>query len=335
MRTAAPILVLAQTQASRLALAPTLLVALLAAPAHANDVVVRTVGTVSRLAPPPTTGPFAGAQVGDPVELRLEVFSAGVAYPFYSGELYNVDPSSSTLRIGTAVDALAGTLTHRIGIYDGWLGQHDAALFIDRPLAQGGHVRLDLFDSTQSNFASTDIFLLRGTYPASTWSVMNLGAQVGGGFIEMQVTSFEIGAFGPGSFVCSPAIPNSTGTPAYINGTGNATLAANALGLDARGLPLNTFGFFLVSSAQGNVLNPGGSQGRLCLGGAIGRYQNAVQSSGNTGWIALAIDSTQLPTPTGPVAAGIGETWTFQAWYRDTNPNPTSNFSDALAITFE
>jgi hypothetical protein len=29
----------------------------------------------------------------------------------------------------------------------------------------------------------------------------------------------------------------------------------------------------------------------------------------------------------------MGETWTFQAWYRDTNPAPNSNLTDAVAVT--
>jgi len=323
MRPLAPPLVLASA------------LALVAAPAHAGEITLRTVGTVTRLAPAPTTGPFASAQVGDPVVLHIEVFSVGTPIINNPGRRYDVDPVPSTLQIGAAVDTLNPAYAHSVSFYDGYLGLRDLVFFNNRPLAQGGHVRHDLIDSTQTNFSSTDVFLMRGTYPAAAWSVTNLGASVGGGFIEMQVASFEIGAFGPGSFVCSPAISNSTGTAAYINGTGNSTLAANALGLEARGLPLNSFGFFLVSRTQASVLNPGGSQGRLCLGGAIGRYQNMVQNSGNAGLIELAIDNTRLATPTGPVAAQAGETWTFQAWYRDANPNPTSNFSDALAITFE
>ncbi|MCP3916270.1 MAG: hypothetical protein GY711_12005 [bacterium] len=29
-----------------------------------------------------------------------------------------------------------------------------------------------------------------------------------------------------------------------------------------------------------------------------------------------------------------GETWNFQCWYRDNNPGPTSNFTDAVSVTF-
>ena len=29
-----------------------------------------------------------------------------------------------------------------------------------------------------------------------------------------------------------------------------------------------------------------------------------------------------------------GDTWNFQAWFRDMNPGPTSNFTDGVAVTF-
>jgi len=102
-------------------------------------------------------------------------------------------------------------------------------------------------------------------------------------------------------------------------------------------MPLNAFGFFLASRTQGAVNQPGGSQGVLCLGGAIGRYvgPGQIKNSGATGSFSLAIDNTRLPTPTGPVAGVVGETWNFQAWYRDAvGGTATSNFTNGLAVTW-
>jgi hypothetical protein len=84
-------------------------------------------------------------------------------------------------------------------------------------------------------------------------------------------------------------------------------------------------------------MNPGGSTGNLCLGGSIGRYTGPgqVQNSGALGTFSLAIDLTDMPTPTGGVPALVGQTWNFQAWFRDAILGlPTSNFTDALALTF-
>ena len=79
----------------------------------------------------------------------------------------------------------------------------------------------------------------------------------------------------------------------------------------------------------------GGSKGNLCLGGRIGRYRKDVANSGPAGMLVLALDLTNTPTPSGPVAILSGETWNFQCWFRDNNPNPTSNFTDARAVTFD
>ena len=55
-----------------------------------------------------------------------------------------------------------------------------------------------------------------------------------------------------------------------------------------------------------------------------------------SGAISLSPDLTLLPTPTGPVAAAAGETWHFQAWYRDALAgSATSNFTDGVALTWQ
>jgi len=80
---------------------------------------------------------------------------------------------------------------------------------------------------------------------------------------------------------------------------------------------------------------PGGSQGTLCLGGAIGRYAGNIFQSSAAGDHSFPIDLAQLPSPTGNVAAAAGETWNFQCWFRDANPSVTSNFTYPVSITFQ
>jgi hypothetical protein len=133
---------------------------------------------------------------------------------------------------------------------------------------------------------------------------------------------------------CANAAPNSTGSVARIHATGSALAMANDLRLTTFSLPTNSVGFFLNSRTQGNVPGAGGAQGTLCLGGAIGRYSASAASSGSAGVLTLELDLGALPTPTGPAPALAGQTWSFQCWHRDANPGPTSNFSDAVAVTF-
>ncbi|MEM6671895.1 MAG: hypothetical protein AAF726_03570 [Planctomycetota bacterium] len=137
-----------------------------------------------------------------------------------------------------------------------------------------------------------------------------------------------------GTNECGPAVANSSGSSAVISAIGSTSVAANDVTVRASELPFNAAGYFLTSQVASFVVNPGGSQGNLCLGGGIGRYAGNVQNSGLAREIELSIDVTSLPTPTGNVSASAGETWRFQAWFRDANPTATSNFSDAVAVTF-
>ena len=154
------------------------------------------------------------------------------------------------------------------------------------------------------------------------------------------VKGFEIPAGGGSPTVgvnyCT-ANANSTGQTGLITGLGSASVAANNLTLEASRLPNNAFGFFITSLTQASTPNPGGSQGVLCLGGSIGRYvgPGQIMNTGMTGGFSLLVDLTQIPTPTGPVAAVVGQTRSFQCWHRDSVGGvATSNFTDGLAVTF-
>ncbi len=138
-----------------------------------------------------------------------------------------------------------------------------------------------------------------------------------------------------GERYCSP-VANSTGRGALLNIRGSALVSANDITLQAEFLPPSAFGFYVASRNQGNVPQPGGSQGVLCLGGAIARFigPGQVLDSGATGTFSLDIDLNSVPAPTGVTAIQVGETWNFQAWHRDNNPGATSNFTDAVSVMF-
>jgi len=133
------------------------------------------------------------------------------------------------------------------------------------------------------------------------------------------------------------ANPNSAGLNAVLFASGSPILADNLLRLRVQGLAANASGYFLNSLSTGIVMNPAGSQGNLCLAGNIGRLNQPgqIQNGGLCGIFDLTIDLTVLPSPTGFLPAMIGDTWSFQCWYRDANPGPVSNFSDAVSITLQ
>ena len=119
---------------------------------------------------------------------------------------------------------------------------------------------------------------------------------------------------------------------------GSSVVADNDVTATASNLPIDAFGFFITSTDQNFVANPGGSSGNLCVGGAIGRYvgPGQIMSSGNTGEISLGIDLTMIPSPTGFVVAAPGDNWNYQLWYRDTNAmGATSNFTQGFSVTYQ
>ena len=148
---------------------------------------------------------------------------------------------------------------------------------------------------------------------------------------------FRVRASAVGTTYCRPAVASSSTCAGLLLVAGPTYAPWSNLELRAELLPPNSTGFFLVSRTQGFAVQPGGSQGNLCLDGAIGRYvgPGQVQSSGAGGGFSLVVGAWNLPTPTGQAVAQPGDTWYFQAWYRDANPNPTSNFTDAVSVTFQ
>ncbi|HIF40400.1 MAG TPA: hypothetical protein EYQ74_04795 [Planctomycetes bacterium] len=134
---------------------------------------------------------------------------------------------------------------------------------------------------------------------------------------------------------CTPN-PNCSGQPAVMAVSGSPVITDNNFTLTANQLPLNEWGYFLMSESQGFIPNVGGSSGNLCLGFPFYRFNNAsngtgkVLFSGSGGTFSFSPDLTNLPQN---VTFMIGETWNFQAWSRDCKGS-TSNFTDGIEVMF-
>ncbi len=136
----------------------------------------------------------------------------------------------------------------------------------------------------------------------------------------------------PGIAECSGQI-NGSGQAAKVSAHGSASLAQNDLKLWVRDVTPLQFGMLLTSQSPGFVAHPGGSFGDLCLGGAIGRYNQTALWSGSQGELFLDVDWDLMPTPMGPSMAQVGQTWRFQSWFRDSISGTSgSNFSNATAV---
>ena len=161
------------------------------------------------------------------------------------------------------------------------------------------------------------------------------GVTVSGGRLNLRRALQAIASYGPlGETYCQPSNLNSAGQFATLQADGDLYVSENSLSIEAQAMPQNQFGYFLVGNGQA-VTNIPGSQGSLCVSGMFGRFNRSgqIKFSGAQGAFALDVDLSNLPTS--PASTVLpGETWNFQAWYRDQNPGPTSNFTEALEILF-
>lgn len=195
-----------------------------------------------------------------------------------------------------------------------------------------------LLESTEQ-FGTSGLEFVSAAGPDGTGGVLLCGsttgnlAQPNAGLHDIWLARYDVAL---ATATCLPAVINSSGVPASLRATGSSLTVANALTLVAEQLPLGSFSYFLASNVLGPPVQPAGSQGDLCLGGALCRFDGSgqVQLAGPSGTVQLAIDSTALPHPAGSVAVQAGETWSFQAWYRDRSPARTSNLTNAVSVSF-
>lgn len=151
----------------------------------------------------------------------------------------------------------------------------------------------------------------------------------------LELSDMTLNGFGSvGSSYCVAA-PNSTGQPGAVMAVGSKVVARQELELCAYQLPMNAFGYFVVSPHQAYLVGVGGGQGNLCVGASTGRFLSQLGHSGSSGVLCIDVDLSALPQPNGAVPAQPGQTWNFQCWHRDANPGATSNFTEGYSITFE
>ena len=125
---------------------------------------------------------------------------------------------------------------------------------------------------------------------------------------------------------------NSTGAAASLAVLGSPDPETNDVELLAADLPSDRFGVYLASQSTASVPNYGGGQGTLCLGAPPLVFSSAVQEVSAQGTLELRLELDNLPQGT---VFQPGDTWNFQLWYRDVNPQRTSNLSSATAVTFQ
>ena len=165
----------------------------------------------------------------------------------------------------------------------------------------------------------------------------------GDGFAEVFVGAFEDAGTGAvsllsgrdtiGTSICGPAALNSSGSSARVIAEGSVSASENDLTLTVMQLPVGQNGVFVTSTEQNFILNPGGSDGNLCIASfGIGRYVGDVLQANAAGTVSLGMDLASVPLPTGTQVVMAGDTRYWQFWFRD---GGSSNFSDAIGIDFQ
>ncbi|MEZ6019661.1 MAG: hypothetical protein R3F17_06015 [Planctomycetota bacterium] len=127
--------------------------------------------------------------------------------------------------------------------------------------------------------------------------------------------------------------PNTTGDYAHLVVFGDASVAGNKT-LHATAMPSNQFGYFLASQGGSGLSYING--GIFCLsGGPLGRYNQAgeIFNTQFAGTGDLTIGPNSYRGPGGNVTVAAGQTWNFQAWYRELGG--FSNFTNAVSVTLE
>lgn len=138
-----------------------------------------------------------------------------------------------------------------------------------------------------------------------------------------------------GQVACDPTAASSTGAFPRLNAFGSRVIGDDELQLEASDLPAGAACLFLCSQALASTPNPAGGQGTLCLGSPVGRFRADLGAASAAGSRRIRVQLDAFPGVDAFVPAASGETWAFQAWFRDQDPGPTSNFSGAVAVRFE
>lgn len=141
-------------------------------------------------------------------------------------------------------------------------------------------------------------------------------------FCDTYQLEFEITLGEP---YCLPA-KNSSGDAALLSAGGSTQVGTGTLELSAAPVPANSIGLVFFGPANKPPSPFGG--GWMCTQGPLLRLPGAF--TGPQGVLATTIDWTGTSS-----ALAAGQSFSFQAWFRDAAANPTFNLSEGLEIAFQ
>ncbi len=316
--------------------------------ASASDVLVIVNATVDhKRGNGITSGIFSNVQIGEAVTFVGGASAESATVPPIGARHSLIDHETFYLQMGSVSQTNAiyldgAFLSVGNDFMVSGLAPYDALTMVFATLNDGS-VTLSLFDLTAAMFSTNDIRLLTGNYvqslPLSNLYVANPGGNNQG--LVCRLNNVEVIQKSQlGQTLCSVATPNSTGVQGELTAEGFDHAYANDLTIRGTNLPIGQFGMLVGSKTTTAPTAVANSQGFVCLGGNVGRFNNQIKAVGSSatapgvGVILFKPDLDAIPQQSGFVPATAGETWTFQSWHRDVvGGAATSNFTTAVAVT--
>ncbi len=128
---------------------------------------------------------------------------------------------------------------------------------------------------------------------------------------------------------------NGDSSGALLDFTGTNRVSLDNLVLVATGVPFNKNGLFYMGGGQTSVALGNGV--RCVAGRGTGTFRFSPTNSGSSGVLTLSgVISSSCGSWPGTACISPGDTWNFQAWYRD-GSGPCSqpfNFSNGISVEF-
>ncbi|MEL6715258.1 MAG: hypothetical protein AAFP86_15865, partial [Planctomycetota bacterium] len=125
---------------------------------------------------------------------------------------------------------------------------------------------------------------------------------------------------------------NSTGDRGFLRleGSRDASTVKTAVG---EAIPPSQFCLLVAGSNFGSMPALGGGEGTLCLGGALGRYNDQLAAADASGVVTFTINPANIPAGGSFFTAQPGDFYQFQVWHRDVGgAGATSNLTNAVTI---
>ncbi|MEM8710545.1 MAG: right-handed parallel beta-helix repeat-containing protein [Planctomycetota bacterium] len=263
-----------------------------------------------------------GGAIGSAGLVENCTFVGNVSRPDFADTIRSASVVVNCILIGTSADVIGAATSVR---YSNVLGGLPAGAALE------GNISAD----PQFWGAPDDLGLLANSPCIDTGDPAILdadGTRSDMGAIAFDPFRCEAGCAGALGVQTCTANVNSVGAPASLAAFGSSVAQDDRVTFTVTDVPVQHFGFFLLSESSGSAPLGGGSQGLLCLGGAVRRLSNDVLTTRGTGVVAYR---PQLGSVAPGFSIGAGETWFFQYWFRDANPGPTSNTSSAVRIDFQ